>query len=66
MVLSERKPVANRAQDQPSTVNNTAPVIRDKKYVCRFCKVEVCGKSDLNPIMGHEHKKSCPRRRMYN
>lgn len=37
----------------------------DHKVVCKFCKVQIMGRSDLAPILGKEHKKSCPRRRNY-
>lgn len=33
------------------------------KYICKHCKVQVYGKGDSKPILGREHKKSCPRRR---
>lgn len=31
-------------------------------YVCKFCKIQ-CHK-DLSPVVGRQHKKSCPRRRI--
>lgn len=49
----------------PSTIsyNKTSGLqYKNTKFVCKFCKVEVCGKTDTHAVMGHEHKKSCPRR----
>ena len=34
-----------------------------KKYVCKHCKVQVYGPKDLRPVLGHTHKRHCPRRR---
>lgn len=34
------------------------------KYVCRHCKVEVNSSHDKRPVLGKEHKKSCPRHRI--
>lgn len=34
-----------------------------KKFVCRHCKVEVVSKEKPVPVLGKQHKKSCPRRR---
>jgi hypothetical protein len=31
--------------------------------ICKFCKEPVISKTDLRAILGHEHKKGCPRRR---
>jgi len=38
---------------------------KTSKYICKFCKVEVYSKTDTHAVMGHEHKKSCPRRRKF-
>ena len=35
-----------------------------KKYVCKHCGVEMVSRDNHHPILGKEHKKSCPRRRM--
>lgn len=37
----------------------------DHKVVCKHCKVQMMGRSDFAPILGKEHKKNCPRKRMY-
>lgn len=34
-----------------------------KKFICKFCKVQVISKFNFAPIWGQEHKKSCPRKR---
>lgn len=34
------------------------------KYICKWCKVEVMSKTDHSAKLGHEHKPSCPRRRL--
>lgn len=34
-----------------------------KKYICKFCKVEVVSKTNTRAIFTHEHKRNCPRRR---
>jgi hypothetical protein len=33
-----------------------------RKFICKWCKVQVRSKTDTAAIIGHEHKKSCPRR----
>ena len=33
-----------------------------KKFVCKHCKVQVVSKTNFRAILGHEHKRSCPRR----
>lgn len=38
--------------------------VKNKKYVCKHCKVEVLGPKDPRPVLGKTHKKSCPRRRI--
>lgn len=52
----------------PSTIGyykENGQIYKNKKFVCKFCKVEVYSKTDIHAIMGHEHKKSCPRRRKF-
>ena len=34
-----------------------------KKYICKFCKVEVISKSNTRAVYMAEHKRNCPRRR---
>jgi len=34
-------------------------------FLCRFCKVQVVDKNDFRPILGRNHKKSCPRHKKY-
>jgi hypothetical protein len=33
-----------------------------KKFVCKYCKVQVVSQYDTRAILGHEHKKSCRRK----
>jgi hypothetical protein len=33
-----------------------------KKYICKYCKVEVRSKTNLRAVLGQEHGKHCPRR----
>lgn len=33
-----------------------------KKYLCKFCKVQVVSKTNHKAIYGREHKKCCPRK----
>lgn len=35
-----------------------------KIYLCRHCKVQLVSPSDKRAILGKEHKKGCPRRRL--
>ncbi len=35
---------------------------KETTYICKFCKVPVMSKTDTHSKLGHEHKKSCPRR----
>lgn len=38
--------------------------LKKVKYVCKHCKVQVMAKNDARPVLGKEHKKNCPRRRI--
>lgn len=33
-----------------------------KKYICKYCKVEIKSKQNVRAILGQEHGKNCPRR----
>jgi len=35
--------------------------LRFKKYVCKYCKVEVMGPHDFRAVLGKEHAKHCRR-----
>jgi hypothetical protein len=35
---------------------------KNKKYICKHCKVQVVSKFDTRPVLGREHGKHCPRR----
>lgn len=52
----------------PSTPKHRKPGIPAivTEYHCKHCKVQVIGKSDFRPVLGKEHKKSCPRARTLN
>lgn len=34
------------------------------KYICKHSKVQVMSKNDARAVLGRNHKKSCPRRRI--
>ena len=36
-----------------------------KKFICKHCKVQVISKTNFHAIFGHEHKRSCPRRKRW-
>lgn len=35
---------------------------KPKKYICKYCKVEVVSRADTRAILGKEHNKHCRRR----
>ena len=39
-------------------------MLNAKKLICKYCKVEVVSKTDLRAVLGKEHKKCCPRKRL--
>jgi hypothetical protein len=41
------------------------PILPPKTiYKCKHCHVQIISKFDFRPILGREHGKKCPRRRL--
>lgn len=34
----------------------------NKKFICKYCKVQVLGREDFRPILGKVHLKHCKRK----
>jgi hypothetical protein len=50
-------------QHGPRVFSKGTLMPKDKKLICKHCKVEVCDYVDLRAVLGKEHKKGCPRRK---